>query len=194
MMKPMADEELIRRLQSLDEREKESALTYLYERVQKAVRRFILKNKGNEQDVDDYFHEGIIALYQLARRGKLAPDTKVEAYLYTICRNMWSKKLKKQVAQVELDDKLIQIPTAELQLKTLLSKERNSLIQKLLQSLGPDCQQLLIHFYFDRLRMKEIVQKMNFSSEQVAKNKKSTCMKKLRGIILESPFYNNLLK
>lgn len=193
-MKSMADEEVIRRLQSVEEREREVALRYLYERVQKTVRRYILKNKGNEQDVDDYFHEGIIAFYQLVRRGKLASDTKVEAYLFTICRNMWNKKLKKQMAQVALDDKQVPISEEDLQLKTLLSKERKDLIQDLLRSLGPDCQQLLIHFYFDRLRMKEIVQKMNFSSEQVAKNKKSTCMKKLRGIVLASPFYNNLLK
>ena len=193
-MKALTDAAVIRKLQSDNEQIKDSALAYLYERVFPTVRRFILRNKGNEQDADDYFHEGVIAFYMLARQGKLQGNVRVEAYLFTICKNMWSKHLKKQIPQSDLSETAYQIPEESLQLKTLLSEERSALIQELLKQLGPDCRQILIHFYFDRLRMQDIVERMGLSGEQVAKNKKSACMKKLRAIVLNSPFYHNFLK
>ncbi len=193
-MKKRSDENVIRQLQSIDERTVDDALSYLYEVSKKTVRFFILKNRGNEEDVDDIFHDGLIAFYNLARRDKLKMDTKVEAYLYTICRNIWSKKIKNRPTQEELTETFHSIPVEDLQIQTILDGEKKELIDKLLKDLGPDCQQLLLYYYFDHLRMKEIVKKMNFSNDQVARNKKSNCMKKLREVILNSPLYQYLLK
>ena len=52
----------------------------------------------------------------------------------------------------------------------------------------------LIHFYYDRLRVKEIVERMGFSNEQVAKNTKSKCMKKLRELVEKEPLYLKAFK
>lgn len=193
-MKQIPNSEVIEMLKSLDEGKKKAVLTYLHQRVYKTVRNFILRSRGSEQDAEDYFHEGLIAFYLLARKDKLAPDVNVEAYLYTICRNMWNKNIKKQPHKMELSEEFNNIASEDLQLRTLLSEERSELLGQLLASIGKECQQILIKFYFHRLSMKKIAEDLSISGEAVAKNKKSNCMKKLRAIVLDSPFYNNLLK
>jgi len=64
----------------------------------------------------------------------------------------------------------------------------------LLESLGGNCKRILVLYYFDRLKMKEIAEVMNFANDQVAKNKKSSCLKKLKAKISESPRLKDILK
>lgn len=193
-MKVLSNEQILNKLQSVVEEECDQALSYLYRKTYPVVQRFILRNQGGEDDAADIFQDGLIALYKLARRDKLSAQTNMEAYLYSICRNMWVKSLKNRPLNVELNEEIQAIPTETVRIQTLLSQERDQILDQVLQQLGRDCYQLLLYFYYDRLRMKEIVVKMNFSNEQVAKNKKSKCMRKLRTIIEESPAYKNMLK
>lgn len=194
-MKKQLDETIIQQLQFGTEKEVDSALSYLYEASKKTVSRFILGNKGNQQDVDDVFHDGLIAFYKLVKQGKINTDTNVEAYLYSICRNMWAKKLMKAPKQIQLDETYNNvIATEDTQVNTLLSGERKNLIKKILKSLGEECEKVLLLFYYERLRTKEIVKQMHYANDQVLRNKKSKCMKKLREVVLSSPFFINQLK
>lgn len=193
-MRDLSNGEVIRKLRSRKEKEKDEAFAFLYQRMYKSIRLFILKNRGRKEEVEDIFHNGLIAFYLVVCQGKLQEDTDVEAYLFTICRNLWIKHKKKQVVQTELSEQNHHTDTADIPLRTMLKGERKTLIEKLLKDLGPRCHQLMILYYYDRLRMKEITLQMEFSGEQVAKNKKSKCLKKLRDTILESPLYMGLLR
>jgi len=188
------DENIIRQLQSENEKLRREVLSYLYQVMQPVVKQFVLKNKGNEQDVDDVFHEGLIAFYKMVRQNKLGLDTNVEAYLYTICRNKWKMELKKRPPVVELTEAFHVVAIDELPFERIISDERRELLKNLLTEIGEDCRKLLHLFYYDRLRMKTIIKQMNFSNEQVARNKKLKCMKKLRSLILNSPAYKDILK
>lgn len=193
-MNLLTNEQVIRKLQSLKEQDKDEAFAFLYDKMYKSIRRYILKNKGTSQDVDDIFHNGLIAFYLAARKGTLPENTIVEAYLFTICRNLWRKQQQHQVEEVELRPELNQMPEQDIPLRTILQGERKKLIEKLLEKLGPECQQLMVLYYYERLRMREIAAQMALSGEQVAKNKKSKCLKTLRTLVLSSPMYTDLLK
>lgn len=193
-IKKLADDVVIQKLKSNDEQEKDEALSYLYEMSYDVVAGYILNNKGSRDEINDIFHDGLIAFYMLARQNKLDKEIKVGAYLFTICRNKWTRHLKKQSEQVELTERLNTIPMDPVQMTNLLGDERSELLEEILKSLGDECYQLLTHYYFDRMRFKQIIQVLNYSSEQVAKNKKSACMKKLRDKVLNSRFYKNYLK
>ncbi len=192
--KQLADSLVIQGLKSEKEQEKDAMLEYLYERCYDTVAGYILKNKGTRADIKDIFHDGLIAFYMMARQNKLDKEVRVEAYLFTICRNRWTRHLKKQSEQVALSERLHTIPMDPEQMTNLLGEERSELIDKVLKSLGDECYELLVHYYFDRMRFKQIVKVMSYSSEQVAKNKKSACMKKMREKVLNSPYYKNFLK
>ena len=162
--------------------------------MQAQVARFILLNSGKPEDVDDIFQDGLIALYKLAKKDQIGKVANVEAYLYSICRNLWLRRLQRDKKEVELTEVQEAIPTEEVSLSRLLSEERRLALDKLIDQLGDSCRQVLILYYYDRLSMKEIAEQMGFSGDQVAKNKKSNCLKKLREIILNSPHYRSLLK
>ena len=191
-MKKISDEEVVLMLKSSDESKIEEAFKFLYHHSQHAARRHILKNKGNEQDVDDIFHDALLAFYKLARQNKLKTDVNVGAYLFTICRNMWSKKLKERFPEVELKASHINREFEEMQIHTNLEQNQSLLLDEILKKMDKDCLTLIRYFYYDKLRMKEIVKKMQISNEQVAKNKKSNCIKKMRKLLFASPLYQNM--
>ena len=193
-MNRIPDEVIIRQLESTDLAESDRALTYLYERMYSLIKRFVLNNNGAESDVDDLFQDGLVALYKLAKRGKLHAQINVEAYLYSICRNMWLKQLKKKRRESHISEEMNTIPIEESIIKGMLDRERTNLLEEVLKHLGDKCRTILLYYYYERLSMKEVSKKMNYANEQVAKNKKSACMKKLRSLIQELPTLKNDLK
>jgi RNA polymerase sigma factor (sigma-70 family) len=188
------DELLIQRLHFGESQDVDEALSYLHRQVYSMTSRFVVKYKGTTADAEDIFQDGMVALYKMARLGKLAPDTNVEAYLFSVCKNLWFKQLRKKHDTIELpSDFNAASDLDEVPLFSLLSKERQSAIDKLLQVFGEDCQRVLVGYYYDRLRMGKIAEMMGYANEQVAKNKKADCMKKLRNLVGEAPgFFDNL--
>ena len=77
--------------------------------------------------------------------------------------------------------------------KLELTEERQTMLE-LIKQLGEDCQKVLRYYYYERLKMKEIAQLMNFANDQVARNKKAKCLKQLISIVNRSPFFKNYFK
>lgn len=192
-MEVISDEKIIELLASANVTEVDKALRYLYQVSKKTIGGFIMKNQGTQQDIDDIFHDGLLAFYKLARKGKLNADIRVEPYLYTICRNMWVKKLKKKPVDLELNEAYPVVDTEDIQINTLLKGERKALIYKILKDLGEECEKILLLFYYDRKKTKEMVTLLGYSNDQVLRNKKSKCMTALRQMVLNSAFYKNQL-
>ena len=110
---------------------------------------------------------------------------KEKTYLYSVARNMWLNELRKRSnipIIVETDEFIV---LQEDHLASMVLTEQNQEMAKLIRSLGDQCQEILIYFYFDRFRMKKVADLMGFASEQVAKNKKSKCLKKLKALVQE---------
>lgn len=189
------DEILIQQLQFGEGQALDDVILYLNKRVYDMTSRFVTRYKGTSHDAEDIFQDGVVALYKLARRGMLAPGTNVEAYLFSICKNLWFKQLRKKQDTVELTPDFNALPELDdLPLHSLLSQERQSAFAKLLAQFGEDCQKVLTGYYYDRLRMTKIAEMMGYANEQVAKNKKADCMKKLKNLLAGFPdFLQNLM-
>ena len=78
--------------------------------------------------------------------------------------------------------------------KSIEVNEEKEAMLKLLSHLGEDCQKVLLYFYYERIKMKEIANRMNFANDQVARNKKVKCLKKLASIMDKSPFFTRFFK
>ena len=83
------------------------------------------------------------------------------------------------------------ITTSEFQIKSDEGYQDNTelmkLVWKTLDLIDQKCRQVLIDYYYHRLSMKEIMRKMEFKNEQIAKNKRYRCKEKLDGIIADKP-------
>ncbi len=62
-MKKMLDDQIITLLASIDERENNRALRYLYECHYEVIAKMIYKNNGSEDEAKDVFQDGLIVLY-----------------------------------------------------------------------------------------------------------------------------------
>lgn len=57
--------------------------------------------------------------------------------------------------------------------------EAQNIVSKLLEEADTDCNKVLTLYYREHRKMEDIAQYMNYKTEQVAKNKKSSCLRRL---------------
>ncbi len=184
-MNEHSEQTLLAMLRGDEQRQIDQALSQLYRQYYEPVQQLILKNSGTTDEADDIFQEVLLAFYTQLRNGKLTLQCSIKTYLYSVARNMWLNELRKRSnkpTMVETDEFIV---LEENHLAAMMLTERNQEMAKLIRSLGEQCQEILTYFYFDRFRMKKVAALMGFANEQVAKNKKSKCLKKLKALVQE---------
>lgn len=160
----------------------------MYQQYYGMIEQLVLRNNGEREDAADIFQDGLVALFHKARQTGFELTASLKTLLYAICRNLWLMKLRKHKRETPLTE--VHQQTASLDadvLDILEDNDRNQLVAKGLRQLGDDCRQVLRLYYFERCRMKSIAETMGYSGEQVAKNKKSRCLRKLREWVLAQP-------
>ena len=193
-MNHVADEQILRDLCADEQRKVDDAMKQLYQQHYPVIANFISNNSGSESDAADVFQDAIIVFYQKIRRGQLELKCSIQTYIYSVCKNMWLSRLRMQKREVSLTDDMESIPIEPEHLALLSRDNRKEKIAALMGQLGEGCRDVLIFYYFERLRMREIARRMGFANEQVAKNKKSGCMKKLKQLVKDSPILKKLLQ
>jgi len=179
-MKQYSDSELLSGLKSGDEMKKGKALRFIYKDSFPIVKSYILKNSGNEEDAADVFQDALIIFYEKIRLGQFELTSALQTYIYAVSRNIWLKRLKLSQKQLKYNPETEEV-IIELELFDIVEDEdRYQKVSQALSEMGEACQKILMLYYFERKRMKEIAVNMNFKNEQGAKNKKSKCLKKIR--------------
>lgn len=176
---------LIKMLKGEDQRKIDEALSQLYRKYYEAVKQLVQKNNGTEEEAEDIFQDTLLTFYTQLRHKQLKLSCSIQTYLYSVARNLWLDELRKRKKQAQFVETHTFIPLQEDHLSVLLESEQSEQMAKIIRMLDEKCQQVLIHFYFDRFRMSQIASLLGFANEQVAKNKKSKCLKKLKTLVEE---------
>ncbi|NRB47333.1 MAG: sigma-70 family RNA polymerase sigma factor [Saprospiraceae bacterium] len=176
---------LIEMLKGEDQRKTNEAFSQLYQQHYESIKQLVRRNNGTDEEADDIFQETLFAFYTQLRQKNLQLNCSIQTYLYSVARNLWLDELRKRKKKVKLVETHTFIPLQEDHLTTMLATEQNQQIAKIIRLLDDKCQQVLVHFYFDRYRMKKIASLLGFANEQVAKSKKSKCLKKLKTLVEE---------
>lgn len=193
-MKELPDQQILDYLQSGQDALQNRALRYLYKAYYGLIENMILKNSGSHDDVPDVFQNGLIVFFNKTKEPGFQLSSTLKTYLYSICRNLWLMEIRKNKRNRPLEDQHEFIPIEEDNFETLVINEKKELMMALLQKMGESCRKVLIQFYYKKMRMAQIKDAMNYNSEQVAKNKKRSCMQKLRKMVMDNPNYVNALK
>lgn len=189
-MSGLDDKELMALIKSSDPSANEEGFRIIYKEYLGMIQNVILKNNGDSKDSEDVFQDALIVIFNQSRKPDFELRCSIKTYIYSICRNLWLKKLRRSGRIVELTDTIKQFETIEeTQLETLVVTEEKEIVAKYLSQLGGGCQEILKYFYFDKKKMIEIAQLMGLANEQVAKNKKSMCMKKLKAMMKNSKHF-----
>jgi hypothetical protein len=75
-----------------------------------------------------------------------------------------------------------------------ISGRESGALEKLFSEIGDVCKKILIGFYYDNKSMKMLLNEFDFKNEQVLRNRKNLCMKKLKELISSNPALLKSLK
>ncbi|MBL7751933.1 MAG: sigma-70 family RNA polymerase sigma factor [Chitinophagaceae bacterium] len=157
---------------------------------------FIQNNGGNRQDAEDIFQEVIVSFIDLVRKDRFRGESSIKTFLFSVNRNLWLNEWKKRDRAMIREQKYEAAGTkeeADISHQIAEKEERDRLIA-LVDQLGDTCKKILLLFYYEGRSMKEIWEELDYDSEQVVRNKKHKCMKKLEELINANPSIKNTLK
>jgi len=174
--------------------ERNKALRQLYVDNRDRICLYIKSNSGSDAAAKDVFQESIIAFYENVRDGKFRGESAVNTYLYSIAKFKWLNQLKKDKVRVGHHNEIGKDGYENDALTHLIDKQRQEYIFGVLSELGAQCKELLIANFYYSQSMKELVASGTYSSEQIVRNKKYKCLKRLKELIKQQPLLAKRLK
>lgn len=192
--KRYSDEEIIRLVKF--GRNLEQPISYIYTEHFDNLTNFIRRNKGSQQDAEDIFQETIIIFVDMIQREKFRGESSIKTFLYAIARNIWLNELKKRDRMFIRDTESYEPKSKDSEdlQEALIKSESKQKVMELIDQLGETCKKILVYYYYDNLSMKEIYERMHYETEQVVRNQKYKCMKKLIDWIDTNPGMKNTVK
>jgi len=164
-------------------------LNALYKELRPQIISYITRNGGSEQDAEDILQDGIIAFFSNVRKGAYQKSEKVKTttYINQICRYRWLDHLKsaRKKTSVRMEEShVVDYGEDPKYFEEAERIEKVNRVEQMFAQLGEKCKKLLTLFYYEKKKMTEINQIMNFSGN-TSKNEKYRCMKKLRSLHAE---------
>lgn len=160
------------------------ALDQVYQQSFEQIKQFITQNNGSEQDAEDIFQEGLLAVWRNIKSGKYEHQrhVKLSTYVFQVCKYRWFEHLKS--AKVKYNSRLN--PEFDIAEENSLAQlqeeeERASYLRNLFEQLGEKCQQILHLYYYKKLPLAEIAEQLDYTP-QSAKNEKYRCMQRLKAL------------
>ncbi len=165
-----------------------ATLKNLYKTNFAKVRRYVLRNNGDEQAAKDVYQEAFVAMWINIKNDRFTAEseTAINGYLFQIAKYKWldhvrSVKYKNTTfinREIEYD-----APDSD---HTELQNGRIAIIMDSIDQLGERCQLLLKLFYFERRPYREIAEIMAMD-EASARNAKYRCQEQLKKLTQNIP-------
>lgn len=168
----MKDEKIISQIRR---GKREKAIRHLYKEYPK-IKALICSSGGDEAIAQEIFHDSLILLIEKVAKSDFVLSSKLSTYLYGINRFLWKNQLRKQNKNHELEwsDTLI-ISDEDLEYNE--EKEAKlKMLESILATITEKCKAIFELFYFQKLKMKDIAEKLGYSSVNSAKTQKYKCV------------------
>ena len=155
----------------------------LYEYEFPKVVRLITLNSGNVDSAKDIFQDGLITFMEKLYKNEIDLTCSVSTYLYSICRNLWMEQLRKDKMSESFNDYYnyleFDFPIHGNETTPDLYEDVN----KVIDSMGNPCKQLLECYYYKKLSWEKIAQMLDYSNAASARNQKYKCLERIRNSI-----------
>lgn len=163
-------------------------VTYMYEHYFEAVEIDIRAKGGNHQDAADIFQEAVLIVIDKIKSGKFRGESSVRTFLLGITRNLWlhEKRSRERRSGRETDFGRLEQEQDEIS-ERKFSIDNTNIVKTLFEQVGELCSEILSGVYYEKLPMKELLKRFDYENEQVLRNRKSRCMKKLKVLLSKNP-------
>jgi RNA polymerase sigma factor (sigma-70 family) len=181
--KPLTDGEIIASLKQ--RKEEDGAIRALYRAYYEMLGHYVVQNGGSRDDAADTFQEAIIAFVQVVKAGRFRGESSIKTFLYALNRNIWLNELKKR-NRAEKREVLYEKekPVNDVSIDRVIEfRQAQKQLMQTLDLLGETCKKVLLLYYYENLSMREILANLDYDNEQVVRNKKYKCLKKLEELL-----------
>lgn len=138
----------------------------------------------SEEDAKEIFQSSIIILYDNVMTNKVIElNISIKSYLYGIAKNKVREFLRKSQKKVDKDRLELFSSHNGIEEKKKLEAKIDK-VNKTLQTMGDPCRSLLQLYYYKRLSMTEIGDKMGYKNRDTVKNQKYKCLKRLQKLLM----------
>jgi RNA polymerase sigma factor (sigma-70 family) len=163
------------------------SLNRLYKVYFPMALQLVLRNNGNEDDAKDIFQEAVIVLYNKVKGGNFELSSKLNTFLYSVCRRLWLKRLNQQSRNagnindfeevLQVEDDLVSYEEQDLKFKQM---------DAALQLLGEPCKTIIEDFYMNSRTMQDICDKFGYTNTDNAKTQKYKCLQRLKKLFFQT--------
>ena len=155
------------------------------------VKSFVISNNGRHEDAEDIFQKALLQLAVRYKKEKFVIKTSFEAYLFTVCKNLWRRELNKTKIKVT-KDAIIELKDDNQDIAlAVLEQKRWELFTESLDLISENCKQIL-KLYFAKISYAEMMQKFNYNSETVVRQRVFKCKNSLKQIVKKDKRFKNL--
>lgn len=164
-----------------------ASLNQLYKSHFPMALQLVLRNNGNEDDAKDVFQESVIVLYNKVKSGNFELNSKLNTFLYSVCRRLWLKRLKQQSRNAGNINDFEEFISVEEDLdrfedQDLKFKQMNAA----LSLLGEPCRTIIDDFYMKNRSMQDICDKFGYTNTDNAKTQKYKCLQRLKKLFFQT--------
>ncbi len=176
------DKAIIHAIKNNDDR-LDNCFTYLYKNVLPRAINYFKKKGANEEEIRDLFQEAVIVFHDAVKEGRFEQKASISTFLFRVINNMWINTQKKERKNVRLNDDVHPV-FEDITEQEQMTNDNKELVKRFMGMLKTDCINILTFFYYKKMPMHEIAKEMGYKNEQIARNKKSRCLKALQKVIL----------
>ena len=125
------------------------------------------------------------------QKKKIEIKTSFNAYLFTVCKNLWRRELNNSKNRVT-NSNIIELKSKEIDNSlAIIEQKRQELFIEKLGLISDNCKKILTLF-FAKIPYAEIVKNSDYTSETVVRQRVFKCKKKLTELIKNDKRFNSL--
>ncbi|CAL2076121.1 sigma-70 family RNA polymerase sigma factor [Tenacibaculum sp. 190524A02b] len=163
----------------------------IYEKCFPQVKAFVIRNKGKKEDAEDIFQKALLQIAVRYKKEMFTITSSFEGYLYTVCKNLWRRELKKYANRVTNKEVEEQLYKDDDQFRALIEQKREELFIEKLNDLSDNCKSIL-RLFFAKTSYSEMLSITDYSSETVIRQRVFKCKRKLTELVKQDPRFNEL--
>jgi RNA polymerase sigma factor (sigma-70 family) len=162
----------------------EGPVRRLYENYFEGIVAQVCMNGGNREDGADIFQESVLVLIDKVKTGQFRGDSSIKTFLSAIARNLWLHELRTRNRRNAREAIYMKEANKnEESVDSFFDTQNTGALLQVLEEVGHPCKKILTGFYYEEKSMKELLMQFDYENEQVLRNRKSKCMKKLKDLL-----------
>jgi RNA polymerase sigma factor (sigma-70 family) len=137
-------------------------------------------NNGDEAEAKDLYQDSFLGFLEKVWSENFVLTCKIKTFIYSICRRKWLYQLRGRKRLIDIEKYVELEEAAEEAFVEAPDVPDDEQIISAIKSLGDPCKSLLIGFYYQKLSMEKLADKLNYKNENVAKQQKLRCKDRLK--------------